>query len=147
MRILVDADACPVKSQIVTLAKENNISVVMFFDTSHVYNDGYSEVITVDKGPDQVDFALIQVVNAEDIVVTQDYGVAAMALAKQATPISQNGLIYTADNMDSLLYSRYNSQKMRRANKRTKGPKKRDSSQDDFFKHQLAQLIKLKLGE
>jgi uncharacterized protein YaiI (UPF0178 family) len=118
----------------------------MFFDTSHVYEDGYSEVITVDKGPDQVDFALIEVTKPGDIVVTQDYGVACMALAKLATPISQNGLISSEDNMDSLLLSRYTSQKLRKANKRTKGPKKRDQAQNDYFKNQLAQLI-LKLEE
>jgi len=49
MRILVDADACPVKQTVVRLAKERNIPVTMLIDTSHELNDGYSTIITVDK--------------------------------------------------------------------------------------------------
>lgn len=73
MQILVDADACPVKQIIVRLAKEQNISVTMLTDTSHELNDGYSTVITVDKQADSVDFALMNILTRNDIVVTQDF--------------------------------------------------------------------------
>ena len=82
MKILVDADACPVKSIIVNIAKKENIPVIMFFDTSHCYNDGYSLVKTVDKGPDSVDFAIINCIDKGDICITQDYGLAVMAMSK-----------------------------------------------------------------
>ena len=93
MRILVDADACPVKKEILEIAKEKNIEVSMFFDNAHVYEDGYSTVYILDKGADSVDYFLINKTVAGDIIVTQDYGVATMALSKKAYPINQNGLI------------------------------------------------------
>ena len=85
MQILVDADACPVKQIIVQLAKENNIPVIMLIDTSHEINDGYSRVITVDRQADSVDFALMGLLTREDIVLTQDFGLAAMVIGRRAT--------------------------------------------------------------
>lgn len=141
MRILVDADACPVKEIIVSIAKQYQIQVMMFFDTSHQYDDGYSEVIMIDKGRDQVDFALVNVLKPNDIVISQDYGVACMALAKKAVAINQNGLVYDHLNMDSLLESRYQSQKLRNAKVRVKGPKKRSKEMDESFKENFHKLV------
>ena len=84
MRILVDADACPVKQIIVRLAKEKKVPVIMLIDTSHELSDGYSTIITVDKQADSVDFALMSLLEREDMVVTQDYGLAAMVIGKGA---------------------------------------------------------------
>lgn len=140
MRILVDADACPVKEQIVSLAKQHDLAVTMFFDTAHVYDDGYSDVVIVDQGRDNVDYALINAVQTGDIVVSQDYGVATMALAKGAKAISQNGLIYTDDNILSLLNRRAFHQKMRR-HAHLKGPKKRTTAMDEDFVRALSSLI------
>jgi len=141
MRILVDADACPVKEIIVKLAKEKNISVIMFIDTSHVINDGYSEVITVDQGRDSVDIALINKVSKDDIVITQDYGVAAMALGKGAKALNQNGLVYSDENIDRLLFERHLAQKVRRSKGRISGPRKRTSTDDLNFELTLKALI------
>ncbi len=140
MRILVDADACPVKTEILDIAKKHNIKTLMFFDNSHQYQDGYSEVFIVDKGFDSVDFILINKVQKHDIVVTQDYGLASLALAKGCYPINQNGLIYTTDNIMSLLTSRAMNQKIRK-HKRVKGPKKRTKEDNIKFYHSLNQLI------
>jgi len=141
MRILVDADACPVKGIIVRLAKSRKIPVIMLTDTSHQINDGYSEVITVDKAADSVDFALIGMLACDDIVVTQDYGLAAMALGKSAKAINQNGLIYTNDNIDRLLMERFVGNKIRRGGGRTKGPAKRTKEDDARFEAAFAGLI------
>jgi hypothetical protein len=141
MNILVDADACPVKKNIIHIAKTYNIEVIMFFDTAHIYNDGYSQVIILDQGRDSVDFALIGRLKKGDIVVTQDYGVATMALSKGAKALNQNGLIYTDDNIDTLLYQRHISSKLRRSGIKTKGPKKRTPSQNNDFEKSLRQLI------
>jgi uncharacterized protein YaiI (UPF0178 family) len=141
MNILVDADACPVKQIIVSIAKENKLHVIMFIDTSHVIDDGYSEVVTVDKARDSVDFALVNKVNKGDIVVTQDYGVAAMALAKGARAINQNGLIYSDENMDKLLFERHISQKVRRSGNRVSGPPKRTKEHDERFEKTFKLLV------
>lgn len=141
MKILVDADACPVKNIIVEIAKEYSIKVIMLIDTSHILDDGYSEIITVEKGKDSVDIALINRVAKNDIVVTQDYGVAAMAISKHAFTINQNGLIYSNENIDQLLFERFLSQKVRRSGGRTINSKKRSTAHDDKFQRSFRSLI------
>lgn len=141
MKILVDADACPVKDIIVRIAKVRKIPVIMLIDTSHQLDDGYSEIITVDKAKDSVDFALIARAKSGDVVVTQDFGVAAMALAIGAHALNQNGLIFNNNNMDSLLYQRHVSQKIRRAGGRTAGFSKRSKENDEKFEAELLKLL------
>jgi uncharacterized protein YaiI (UPF0178 family) len=141
VRILVDADACPVKEIILRTAKRRNIPVTMVIDTSHELNDGYSTVITVDKGTDSADYAITGMAACHDVVVTQDYGLAAMVLAKEASAIDQNGMTYTDENIGSLLESRYIGQKIRRGGGRTKGPKKRTREDDERFECAFAGLL------
>ena len=140
-RILVDADACPVKEIIVRMAKRRRIPVTMVIDTSHELGDGYSTIITVDKGADSVDYAITRMTSAGDIIVTQDYGLAAMILAKGASAIDQNGMIYTAENIDGLLERRYIGQKIRRGGGRTKGPKKRTRDDDERFEAAFGRML------
>jgi hypothetical protein len=86
-----------------------------------------------DKGIDSVDFALVNRVKPGDVVVTQDYGLASMCLAKCARVLNQNGLEYTADNIDTLLLRRYENKKLLRAGKHPKGSAKRSKVQDEAF--------------
>lgn len=146
MRILVDADACPVKQIIVRVAKEYGIPVIMFIDTSHVINDGYSQVITVDKSADSADLALVNRVSGEDVVVTQDYGVAALVLPRGAGVLNQNGLVYTDENIDELLFKRHIGREVRRAGGRTGGPRKRTSQDDEHFEKSLRTLLDKKVN-
>lgn len=143
MQILVDADACPVKGIIVKMARQYGIPVIMLIDTSHELNDGYSTVIVVDKARDSVDIALINLVRAGDIVVTQDFGVAAMALGKKAKAVNQNGLVFTEDNIDRLLFERHIGQKVRRAGGRTGNFKKRTREDDENFEKTFRKLIEM----
>ena len=140
MRILVDADACPVKELILREAKRRSLPVLMIHDTSHELSDGYSQSITVDKGADSADLKLINLLSPGDLVVTQDFGVAAMALGKGAAALSQNGLISTSGNIDRLLFERHVGKKLRRAGKHGPNPKKRTSADDDAF---LAAFLRL----
>ena len=133
MKILVDADACPVKEIIVRLARQRGIPVIMLTDTSHQLNDNYSRVITVDKQADSVDFALMGLLAREDVVVTQDYGLAAMVLGKGARVVNQNGFAYTNENIDRMLMERHIGAKVRRGGGRTKGPAKRTKEDDTRF--------------
>jgi uncharacterized protein YaiI (UPF0178 family) len=145
-RILVDADACPVKEIILRLAKQRNIPVTMVIDTSHELNDGYSKVITVDKGSDSADYAITGMTTRHDIVVTQHYGLAAMVLARGASALDQNGMIYTSENIDSLLERRYIGQKIRRGGGRTKGPKKRTRGDDERFEAGFGKILDCRLA-
>ncbi|GHV44814.1 UPF0178 protein [Synergistales bacterium] len=141
MKILVDADACPVKQIVVRLAKQRHIPVIMLIDTSHELEDGYSKVITVGQQADSVDFALMNLLSNDDIVVTQDFGLAAMVLGKGARVINQNGLVYTNENIESLLMERYIGQKTRRGGGRTKGPAKRTKEDDERFTKAFSALL------
>jgi uncharacterized protein YaiI (UPF0178 family) len=141
MQIFVDADACPVKGIILRMAKRQNIPVTMVIDTSHELDDGYSTVIIVDKGSDSADYAITGMVASGDILVTQDYGLAAMVLAKGASAIDQNGMIYTGENIDNLLEKRYIGQKIRRGGGRTKGPKKRTQEDNEKFEEMFSKML------
>jgi hypothetical protein len=123
------------------LAKQKNIPVTMLIDTSHELNDGYSKIITVDKQADSVDYALMGLLTREDIVVTQDFGLAAMVIGKGAKAVNQNGLVFTNENMDRLLMERHIGQKIRRGGGRTKGPPKRTKEDDALFEGAFERLL------
>jgi len=141
MTILIDADGCPVVDITVKIAAEHKIDCVILCDTSHVFEKSGAKTITVSKGSDSVDFAIVNMVRAGDIVVTQDYGLAAMCLARGAVPISQNRLVYTDDNIDALLNERHVSKKIRMSGGRLKGPPKWTGAQNAAFEKALAALL------
>lgn len=140
MRILVDADACPVKNIIEKVAKQFNIQVIMFIDTSHLLDSEYSKVVQVGQGQDAADIAIINHTKPEDIVVTGDYGVASLTLSKGAYALSFNGMYYTKDNIDRLLFERHLSKKQRKAGRRTRRIKKRSHDMDVNFEKALIKL-------
>lgn len=141
MKILIDADGCPVVDIAINLGKKYNIKTVIMCDTSHIINKVGVETVTLSKGSDSVDFALVNKVSKDDIIITQDYGLAAMVLSKGGYPINQNGLIYSNENIDQLLFTRHLSKKIRNSGQRTKGPKKRTKDDDIKFKEGLIYLI------
>ncbi len=140
MKILIDGDGCPVIDLTIKIAKKFNIDVIIMCDTSHIFNKDGAKTMVFSKGADSVDFALINTVQKEDIVITQDYGLAAMAINKASYVINQNGLIYTDDNIDMLLYNRHISKKIRKNGGRTKGPKKRSKENDIDFENTLIEI-------
>lgn len=142
MRILVDADACPVVDIVLRVAAEHRLPVTLLCDTAHEMHRPGAETVVVEKGADSVDFRLVNMVAAGDLVVTQDYGLAAMCLARSARVLHQNGAEYTCDNIDGLLHSRYMGQKLRRAGGRTKGPPPRTAAQDAAFEQALRALLR-----
>ncbi len=143
MRILVDADACPVVRIVEHIAKEHKIMVVLLCDTNHVLNSDYSEIKIIGAGADAVDFALINACSKGDIVVSQDYGVAAMALGKGAYAIHQSGKWYTNDNIDQMLMERHLNKKARRSSHKNhiKGPKKRTEEDDERFAQSFEKML------
>ena len=140
MRILIDGDGCPVIDIAISIAREFNIKVIIMCDTSHIFNKDGAETMVFSKGVDSVDFALINNLKKEDIVITQDYGLATMAINKASYVINQNGMIYSNDNIDKLLYSRHISKKIRKGGGRVKGPKKRNKEDDINFENTLTKI-------
>ena len=141
MKVLVDADACPVTDIAVSLCRQYSTPCFLLCDTAHEFHREGAQTLVFDKGADSVDFALVNRVEPGDIVITQDYGLASMCMAKGARILHQDGWCYTADNIDALLFSRHESGKYRRAGGRTKGPKKREKAQDDAFRNALQQML------
>jgi uncharacterized protein YaiI (UPF0178 family) len=95
----------------------------------------------VDKEADSVDFALMGLLTRNDIVVTQDFGLAAMVLGKGARAVNQSGLVFTDENIDKLLMERHIGQKVRRGGGRTKGPSKRTKEDNGRFEAVFAALL------
>ncbi len=141
MRILIDADGCPVVDIAIKAGGEAGIECLIVCDTSHVFEKDGAKTITVSKGADSVDYALVNMLEKGDIVITQDYGLAAMALARKGYPITQNGMVISDSNIESLLTQRHIAKKIRNAGGRLKGPPKRSFEQDIAFKKSLKLLI------
>lgn len=144
MQIFVDADACPVVRIVERIAEKYQVAVTLLCDTNHVLNSEYSEVIVVGAGADAVDYKLISICHKGDIVVSQDYGVAAMALGKGAYAIHQSGKWYTNENIDQLLMERHLAKKVRRSNSRNhlKGPRKRTEEDDNRFAESFEKMVR-----
>ena len=142
-RIFVDADACPVIRIVERAAKACGIPVTLLCDTNHVLVSDYAEVRVIGAGADAVDFALINLCRRGDIVVTQDYGVAALALGKGAHAIHQSGTLYTQDNIDQMLMERHLARRARmgKGKHHLKGPKKRTKEDDDAFEAAFRNLL------
>ena len=156
MQIFVDADACPVVGIVEKVAKEHSVPVTLLCDTNHVLSSDYSEVIVVGAGADAVDYKLISICHRGDIVVSQDYGVAAMALGFEPTEaerrpyaIHQSGKWYTNENIDQMLMERHLNKKARRASGKNhlKGPRKRTSEDDEHFRESFEKMIHMAMDK
>ena len=147
MKILVDADACPVVRIVEQTAERYKIPVVLLCDTNHVLQSSYSEIKVIGAGADAVDFALVNQCGKGDIVVTQDYGVAAMILGKGAHGIHQSGKWYTNENIDQMLMERHLAKKARmgKGKHHLKGPAKRTEDVVERFHESLCKLIEVVL--
>ena len=144
-KIAIDADGWPVVKLAAGIAKECSVCCTVVCDSAHVFEKERlfgSEVVVVSQGADSVDFYIVNNIRRGDIVVTQDYGLAAMCLAKKATVVNQNGQIYSDDNISGLLESRALGKKIRRSGGRLKGPSKRTVEQDEKFERTLRRLLK-----
>lgn len=141
MRILIDADGCPVVDLTIQIAKQFNMQCFILCDTSHQFNKSGATTMVFSKGADSVDFALVNFMKEKDIVITQDYGLAAMCLAKKGIVINQDGMRYTNDNIDGLLMQRHMAKKIRNSGGRLKGFGKRTGAQDINFKERLTSIV------
>ena len=141
MRILVDADGCPVVEEAIRAAKEFQLQCLLLCDTSHSFERAGATTLTFSKGADSVDFALVNLLQKGDVVVTQDYGLAAMCLARGARVLHQDGIEYTDGNIDALLLARHTAKKIRSGGGRLKGPPKRTAEQNRVFFAALTKLL------
>ena len=140
--VLVDADACPVIRQVEEAAQRHQLPMTILCDEHHVLHSEYAHVRHVSSGADAVDIALMNLCKPGDIVVTQDYGVAAMALGKKAYAIHHSGKRYTDENIDLMLMERHLAKKARRSGKHhLKGPAKRTEEDDRRFSESFERML------
>ncbi len=141
MKILIDADACPSVKLIEEVAKEYNLIVNIYFDTTHNIESRYSNLIMVDKKSQSADIKLVNDIQKGDIIITDDYGVAIISLSKEAKVINSKGNVYTNNNINTLLLNRHINSKLRKHGIRVKGPKKRNKLDDENLIKVLKKLI------
>lgn len=141
MKIVVDADGCPVVKQSIELAKEFGLEALVVKNYAHVIEDDYATIVTVDISSDSADYYIVNNVSKGDIVVTQDYGLAAMALSRGAICINQNGLVISDRNIDTLLDRRHINREARRKDGKYTKFKKRKFEDDESFVKSLRKLI------
>ena len=141
MTVLIDADGCPVVDITIRLSKQAGVDCIIVCDTAHVYEKADAKTVTVSKGSDSADFVLVNMIQKGDIAVTQDYGLAAMCLARGTVPVSQDGMIYSDDNIGALLLQRHTAKKIRMSGGRLKGSPKRTPVQDKAFEQTLKTLL------
>ncbi|MDD6023983.1 MAG: YaiI/YqxD family protein [Oscillospiraceae bacterium] len=132
-KLYVDADGCPVINQSLRIAAKRRVESFLICDTAHQLQRHGAETIVVSKGADSADFAIVSRLSPGDLVITQDYGLAAMCLSRKAKVIDQNGMRYTSENIDGLLASRAEAARIRRGGGRLKGPGKRTPEQTEAF--------------
>ncbi len=126
MRFVIDGDGSPVKEEIIQLGQEFAIPVLIVTSVDHYTTKEYPdfvEFIYVDKGADRADYQIVKEIEPGDILITQDYGLASLVLPKKARVFHHSGKEYLLETIDYLLNQRYLGAQMRKAGKRTKGPK------------------------
>ena len=141
MTVLIDADGCPVTDIAIRLCREFHIPCLILCDTAHEFHRDGAQTLIFDKGADSVDYAIANRVRKNDLVITQDYGLASMCLSRGCRVLHQDGWEYTCDNIDALLLVRHESRKHRAAGGRFKGLKKRSAQQDQAFESALRVLL------
>lgn len=141
-RILIDGDGCPVVDETIRLAKQFQREVIILCDTSHVFEKPGVKTMTVSRGADSVDFALVNLIQKGDLAITQDYGLAAMCLARGAFVMNQDGMEYTSENIDALLLARHTAKKIRNGGGRLKGASKRTAAQNQAYGEALTAFLR-----
>lgn len=141
MKVIIDADGCPVVKSAVEISKSHDIEVLIVKNYAHQIEDDYATIVTVDVSSDSADYYIANHTNKGDIVITQDYGLAAMAISKGAVCINQNGLVISDDNIDSLLSRRHINREARRKDGKYSKFKKRTNKDNLIFKEKFEELL------
>ncbi|NBD22843.1 YaiI/YqxD family protein [Paenibacillus glycinis] len=140
--IVVDADACPVKREIVEVARTHGVPVLMVASHDHrLQAEKGVAIMQVDRSDQSVDLYIANRIKRGDIVVTQDFGLATIVLARGATALSPRGQEYDDSNIDYLMERRHELAKRRRAGGRTKGPKAMSDEDRTRFQQMLTKVL------
>lgn len=141
MKVIIDADGSPVVKNAVKISKQLGVEVLIVKNYAHQIEDDYATIVTVDVSSDSADYYIANHTNKDDIVITQDYGLAAMAISKGAICINQNGLVISDRNIDNLLSRRHINREARRKDGKFTKFKKRKPEDDLKFEESFRLLL------
>lgn len=140
--IVVDGDACPVKAEIAETARAFEVPVLIVSSFDHrIQAEEGVRVVQVDRGDQSADLYIVNHIQPGDIVITQDYGLATIALARRCLVLSFRGMEFHADNIEFLLARRHAQAKARRQGKYGKGPRPLTYEDRKNFQTELAKLL------
>jgi uncharacterized protein YaiI (UPF0178 family) len=145
MKIILDADACPVSAKQIAVetAADLGLRVIHVASVAHWSPEVEAhEVIWVDNRGQESDMVIANLVTPCDVVVTADFGLAALVLARRAAALSPRGFIYSEDGIERLLFERHLSAKVRRGGGKTKGPRGHSPADNQRFRKNLRKLLK-----
>ncbi len=142
LTIVVDGDACPVKAEIAETARAFDVPVLIVSSFDHyIRAEEGVRVVQVDRSDQSADLYIVNHIRAGDIVITQDYGLATIALGKRCWVLSFRGMEFHADNIEFLLARRHAQAKARRQGKYGKGPRPLTNEDRKNFQKELAKLL------
>lgn len=145
LTVFIDADACPVTRDAISIARSHGARVMLIAGSAQnlerFVRPGV-EACQVSTGRDAADFAIIERLEPGDIVVTQDIGVAAMALGRGAGAVSPRGRIFWLATIDAEMAVRHAEQRHRRAGGRTGGPRAFTEEDREHFRDSLERLLR-----
>jgi len=141
MKILVDADACPRSVLRICLRLGQKYDVPVWTVANFNHDIESDHPIVVGDGFQEADVKIMNLTEAGDIVVTGDWGLAAMVLGKKAECLNPMGREFRPEKIGFLLEEREVKAKFRRVGGRTKGPKKRKLEDDQRFESCLEKIL------
>lgn len=144
MKIYIDGDGAPVKNDVIRIAKDFDLPVVIVTSFDHYTTKEYPpyvKFVYVDKGQDAADYKIVELIRKNDVLITQDYGLASLVLGKKARVLHQSGLEYTNENIGSMLEQRYQSAVLRKAGIRPKGTGSFADEERDNFRRKLRKVL------
>jgi uncharacterized protein YaiI (UPF0178 family) len=141
MKILIDADACPrsVLQICIRLGRKYNIPVWTVASFNHHIESDHPIVVGDDF--QEADMKIMNLTEAGDVVVTGDWGLAAMVMGKGAKSLNPTGREFHPEKIEFLLEEREVKAKFRRGGGRTRGPKKRTLVEDRRFESCLEKIL------
>lgn len=141
MKFLIDADACPKAALQICIRLGQKYDIPVWTVASfnhHIVSDHH---VVVGSASQEADIRLINLTEANDIIITQDWGLASVVLGKSAYCLSPTGKVYNPETIEFLLEEREIKAKFRRGGGRTKGPSKRTKEDDQRFEAAMERLI------
>lgn len=142
-RVVVDGDACPVKAEIARTVRACGATALLVSSHAHVLVAEPSvDVVTVDASDQSADLYIANVLTNSDILVTGDYGLAALGLARGSAVLTPRGKEIGEPDIEGLLAQRHFSARQRRGGRRTKGPKAFTDEDRVRFQQKLTNLLR-----